>query len=88
MILLEYKLRYANKGNGGNLLIDKKKVKARMAILGLVQKDIAKSDVWNCSIPTVSQKLNHVRPITLDEADSLARLLRLNDREYYEFFFT
>lgn len=58
-----------------------------MCELGLVQKDLTKKEIWNCSEPTVSQKLNCVRPITLDEANSLGKALCLTEEEYYKFFF-
>lgn len=63
------------------------KIRGRMAEMKLTQKDIAQKSVWNCALPTVSQKLNGVRPMSLDEANSLAELLKLSEREYYEFFF-
>ncbi len=68
-------------------MLDEKKVKARMLLMGLKRKDIASKDVWNCSMSTVSQKLNHTRPISLEEANALASLLNLNSEEYYEYFF-
>lgn len=58
-----------------------------MAELQLTQKDIAKKEVWDCALPTVSQKINGIRPVSLDEADSLAKLLQLSNEEYKEFFF-
>lgn len=69
-------------------LINTRKVKGRMAELGLTQKNIACESVWNCALPTVSQKLNGIRPITLDEANLLADVLRVQSNdEYKEFFF-
>ncbi|WP_243691632.1 helix-turn-helix domain-containing protein [Hungatella hathewayi] len=68
-------------------MINTRKVKGRMAELGLTQKDIASKDVWGCALPTVSQKINAIRPITLDEADRLAEILSLSTEEYKEFFF-
>lgn len=68
-------------------MINTLKVKGRMAEMGLTQKDIAAQDVWGCALPTVSQKLNRIRPMTLDEAESLANLLKLSVDEYGEFFF-
>ena len=62
------------------------KIKGRMVELGLQQKDIA--EAWKCAVPTVSQKLNGVRPMDLEEAEILARLLKLNNADYYLFFFT
>jgi inhibitor of KinA sporulation pathway (predicted exonuclease) len=68
-------------------MINTLKIKGRLVEMGLTQKNIADKDVWGCALPTVSQKLNGVRPVCLDEADALARLLKLSQQEYYEFFF-
>ena len=68
-------------------MISTNKIKGRMAELQLTQKDIAKKEVWDCALPTVSQKINGIRPVSLDEADSLAKLLQLSNEEYKEFFF-
>jgi transcriptional regulator with XRE-family HTH domain len=65
--------------------MNKAKIKGRMAELGIQQKDIAQA--WNCAVPTVSQKINGIRPIDLTEAEILAKLLKLSDLEYYVFFF-
>ena len=65
-------------------MINSKKVKGRLVELGLTQRDVSK--IWNCALPTVSQKINQIRPITLQEADLLAKLLGLDEEEYYEFF--
>ena len=61
------------------------KVRGKLAEMQLTQKDVAK--VWNCSLPTVSQKLNGLRPLFLDEAVSLANLLNLTDQEKVDIFF-
>ena len=68
-------------------MINTLKIKGRMVELGLTQKNLAAKDVWSCALPTVSQKLNGVRPVCLNEADALAVLLKLTKEEYYEFFF-
>lgn len=68
-------------------MINSNKIKGRLVELGLTQKDVAAKDVWDCALPTVSQKINRVRPITLDEANALAKLLKLTVSEYWEFFF-
>lgn len=65
--------------------MNSRKIRGRMVELGLNQKDIGK--VLNCAPPTVSQKLNGIRPIYLDEAEKLAVALKLSEKEYYEFFF-
>lgn len=66
-------------------LVDSKKIRARMIMLGLRNRDLAK--VWGCAEQTVSQKLNGTRPLSLDEANKLAQLLKLSEVEYYAFLF-
>lgn len=61
------------------------KVKGRMAELGITQKDVAAA--LGISAPTVSQKLNRVRPLDLDEAEKLASLLRLERNDFGDYFF-
>lgn len=61
------------------------KIKGRLAEKSLTQGDVAKA--WKCAAPTVSQKLNGKRPMNLDEAEILGKLLELDDKEYYEFFY-
>lgn len=67
-------------------MVNTRRIKARMVELGLTQKDIAEK-AWACALPTVSQKINGIRPIYLDEANSLAKVLGLSEKEYYEYFF-
>lgn len=61
------------------------KVRGRMAELKLTQKDVARA--LGIATPTVSQKLNRVRPMDLDEAEKLAALLRLENDQFGEYFF-
>lgn len=68
-------------------MVNERKIKGRMVEMGLAQKDIAGESCWNCSLPTVSLKLRGERPIFLDEANALAKLLKLSEAEYYDFFF-
>lgn len=69
---------------GGEYMIAINKIKGRLAEKSLTQGDVAKA--WKCAAPTVSQKLNGKRPMNLDEAEMLGKLLELDDKEYYEFF--
>ena len=62
-------------------------VKEIMKKQGLTQKDIAAKDVWDCALPTVSQKLSGVRPVFLDEANALGKKLNLSEKQYYQVFF-
>lgn len=61
------------------------KVRGRMAELDITQKDVATA--LNIATSTASQKLNRVRPLDLDEAEKLAKLLQLNDDQFAEYFF-
>lgn len=67
------------------MLINTSKIKGRLAEQGLTQKDVAMA--LNIAQPTANQKINNIRPMDLDEAEKLAKLLRLNPREIEEFFF-
>ena len=69
-------------------MLNTRKLKARMAELGYTQKDLAAPDCLNCSETSVSQKLNRLRPITIDEADALGRKLKLDTQQYYDIFFS
>ncbi len=66
-------------------MVDTKRIKARMVLMGIKNKDVASA--WKRSIGVTSQKLNKTRPISLEEADILAKLLNLDQKEYYEYFF-
>lgn len=62
------------------------KIRGRMAELRLTQKDVA--EALGIALPTANQKLNRVRPMDLDEAEKLASLLKLQDNDFGEYFFT
>lgn len=61
------------------------KVRGRMAELSITQKDVA--EALGIATATASQKLNRVRPMDLDEAEKLAKLLCLEDSQFGEYFF-
>nr|DAF69117.1 MAG TPA: Protein of unknown function (DUF739) [Bacteriophage sp.] len=65
-----------------------RKLKGKLVENGIIHKDIAAKDCWNCALCTVSQKLNGVRPITLYEANIIGDKLNLTAQEYYDIFFT
>ena len=66
-------------------LVDSKRIRARMIMLGLRNRDLAKA--WGGAEQTASQKLNGTRPLSLEEANKLAQLLKLSEVEYYVFLF-
>lgn len=61
------------------------KVRGRMAELRLTQRDVALA--LGIAVPTASQKLNRVRPLSLDEAEKLATLLKIDSNQFGEYFF-
>lgn len=67
-------------------MLNVSKVRARMFELKITQKDVAAA--LGIALPTASQKLSRVRPMNLDEAEKLATLLRLDDKQFGEYFFT
>ena len=67
--------------------MDTLKIKGKLREKGLTYKDVASPTVWNCALPTVSQKLTGKRPLYLDEANKLAKLLNLTEAEYFQYFF-
>lgn len=60
-------------------------VKQRLRDLGLTQADVAKS--LAVAQPTANQKLNRIRPLSLDEAEILADLLQIESEEFGKYFF-
>ena len=68
--------------------MNNRKLKGKLVEKGFIHKDLAAKDCWNCALCTVSQKLNGVRPITLDEANIIGDKLELTAQEYYDIFFT
>lgn len=66
-------------------MINTKKIKGRLAELGLTQRDVAQ--VLDIAQPTANQKINNIRPMDLDEAKKLAILLDLKVEEFQRYFF-
>ncbi|KPI46301.1 repressor [Clostridioides difficile] len=66
-------------------MINTMKIKSRMVELGLTQRDIAiHLKLAPC---TVSMKINNTRPMTLEEANKLVGVLKLNENQFGEYFF-
>ena len=66
-------------------MLNVSKVRDRMGELLLTQKDVA--NALSVAQSTACQKLNRVRPMDLDEAEKLAKLLQLDDSQFGEYFF-
>lgn len=67
-------------------MINTDKLKARMAELGVTQVQLAKK--LGIAAPTMCQKLNNIRPLSLEEAEIVAAELKIKDREFGSYFFT
>ncbi len=61
------------------------KIKQRMADLGITQAELAKN--LGIAVPTICQKINNIRPFSLEEAERVAAILKIKDREFGTYFF-
>lgn len=66
-------------------MLNTRKIKARLVELGLTQKDVACA--LDIAQATVSQKINGVRPLYLDEAEKLISLLKIESTALRDYFF-
>jgi FixJ family two-component response regulator len=67
-------------------MVNTNKIKGRIVELGMTNKDVAYA--LRLALPTVSQKINNVRPMNLNEAESIAKLLKIKSEEFTTYFFT
>lgn len=67
-------------------MLNANKIKGRMKEMGIIQSDVAKR--LGLAEPTVSQKINGKRPMDLDEARELARMLNIDNSEFGAYFFS
>jgi len=66
-------------------LINANKIKARIVELGMNQADIAEK--MSMAQPTLSQKINNLRPMDLDEAEKLSKILSISESCFCDYFF-
>lgn len=67
-------------------MVNTKKIRGRMRELGLRQQDVALA--MGIAAPTVSQKINGVRPMTLNEAEQMASVLKIANADFGIYFFS
>ena len=67
-------------------MINSEKIKARAKQFGIRQQDLAKA--MGIRQSTVNQKINNVRPMYLDEAEAMARVLKISNAEFASYFFS
>ncbi len=66
-------------------MVNTNKIKGRIKELGFTQNDIAKA--LNIATQTACQKINNVRPFSLDEAEKLSELLEIDSGDFGLYFF-
>lgn len=66
-------------------MVNSNKIKGRLVELGLTQKDV--SVALNIAQATANQKINNVRPMDLEEAECLSKLLKIGPENFCEYFF-
>ncbi len=67
-------------------MINTQKIKARIMEVGSNQNACA--NAIHVAQSTFSQKINNVRPMTLEEAEALADFLKIPDPEFCTYFFS
>lgn len=68
------------------MVVNSKKICGRMRELGLRQLDVAQA--MGIAAPTVSQKINGIRPMTLEEAERMADVLKIDNADFGIYFFS
>ncbi len=66
-------------------MINTRKLKGRLREQNYTQAELA--DAMGLAVATVCQKINGVRPITVDEARQIADFLKIPESEYGDYFF-
>ena len=67
-------------------MVNSLKLKSRLVEIGLTQTELAK--FLGLSAPTVSQKINNLRPMNLEEAEKIFKHLKISDKDFSKYFFT
>lgn len=85
MLSYRHNISCVSQQKEGYKMINTSKIKGKMAELQLTQKDVAK--FLGLAQPTVNQKINNLRPMTLDEAEKLSSLLKIDESMFGKYFF-
>ena len=67
-------------------MVNSEMIKERMREKNKTQRDIA--NALRLKTPTVSLKINNKRPMFLDEAEKIAKILDISDDEFGNYFFS
>ena len=66
-------------------MLNTERIKSKLEELGMTQADLAA--VISVAVPTMCQKINNIRPMSLDEAEKIAKALHIRDEEFGLYFF-
>ena len=66
-------------------MINSQKLKERLKELGLSQSKLAAQ--LGVASSTMTQKINNVRSMSLDQAEKIAEILQISDAEFCHYFF-
>lgn len=66
-------------------MINQKAVRKRMIDLDLKWQDVA--DQMGLAVSTIRQKIANIRPMSLDEASRLQKILEIDDSQFLYYFF-
>lgn len=69
---------------GELIMVNTVKLKQRMLELNISQKNIAEK--MRIKPPTVSQKINNIWPMSLEEAELIAKMLNIQSKEFQDYF--
>lgn len=67
-------------------MLNTARIKARMTELQITQAQLARE--VGLATPTICQKLNNIRPFSLDEAEKVAGVLKISDGDFGGYFFS
>lgn len=66
-------------------MVNSEKIKQRARELGIRQCDLA--DALGLQQSSVNLKINNLRPMTLNEAEIIANVLKIDDERFSAYFF-
>ena len=66
-------------------MINTNLLKRRMSEMRITQAELV--EYLDIATPTMCQKINNIRPFSLEEANKVALKLRIKDKEFGEYFF-
>lgn len=66
-------------------MVNTNKIKGRIVELGMTNKNVASE--LKLALPTISQKINNVRPMYLHEAEAIGKLLNIKAADFTTYFF-